>query len=403
MTARQPSVRHCAFDFEGDPSLRTNHFEVFDELSDSAEFLYSSTPGYWMFSGMEAVHEALTSPGLFSNAPLSAMKRDREKRVPYRFVPQQLDPPEHGLYRRIIMPLLSPVRMRKLEPGIRATAAELAAGLRSRGRCEVVEDFARPLVMSVFLELFGLPGEETRRFADLAGRLLVGDPEDVDGSGVQAVFDELTEFLAAAVDECRSRPREDVLSGIVHGRVNGEPLPESRLAEMVLQVFTAGLETTTAAIAYLIRHCAGDPVVQEEIRADRSLVPAAVEESLRLYSQVAPSRRVVQDADFRGCPVKKDDYVVLPLAFANRDLDAFSDARRFDLRRADNRHIAFGAGAHRCAGSHLARVELVAAVDEFHQALPSYRPAPDASVEEYVVGISGPVRVDIEWDVKEHG
>lgn len=385
------------FDFEGSDDLRTRHFEALDELTEHGPFFYSTTPGFWMFTNMELIEAALRNTDLFSNEQMSAMKRDREKRVPYKFVPEQLDPPEHGKYRKVIMPMLSPAAMKAREPRIREIATELLQPLIAKGSCDVADEFARPLVRSVFLEIFGLEGAEAMSFAKLASNLVVGDPTDIDGSKVQKVFEDITAFLAAHIEDRRSNPRDDLLSGIVQATVDGEPISESKLSEMAILLFVGGLETTIASLAYLIRHCAGDLQTQELIRSDRSLVPNAVEESLRMYSQISPSRKAVADADFHGCPIKSGDYLVLPLSLADRDPDAFEDPLHFDVHRRPNRHIAFGVGPHRCAGAHLARVELYAAVDVFHQLIPTYRHAPNASFDDYVVGVSGPSRVDIVW------
>jgi cytochrome P450 len=385
------------FDYEHHPDLPDHHFEVFDELTDGPDVVYSTTPGYWMVTGMDVIHEALSRADVFSSRALSAMKSNRDRRVPYRFVPQELDPPEHGKYRKVLTPLLSPMKMKDRDPRIREVATELATALRARGSCDVVADFARPLVMKVFLEMFGLPTEDSNDFADLASRVLVGYPDDADGSRVRAIFDTITEILADNIDRRRRDPTDDLLSGIVQGTVDGEPIREDRLAEMAIQVFTAGLETTVAAFAYLIRHCADNPDVQERLRTDRDLVPNAVEESLRFYSQISMSRRITKDADFHGCPMKAGDYLVLPAACANRDPRVFEDGRTFDLMREKNRHIAFGTGPHRCVGSHLARVELYAAADVWHQVIPTYRHTADASRKDYVVAVSGPVSVNVEW------
>ncbi|GAA4553663.1 cytochrome P450 [Pseudonocardia xishanensis] len=385
-------------DFERDAELRRDHFGVFERLADGPSFVYSETPGFWMFTKAENIEAALKRTDLFSNRQMSAMKRDREKRVPYKFIPEQLDPPEHGLYRKIITPMLSPARMKRLEPRVREVARGLAEAMLSAGRGEVVAEFSRPLVVHVFTELLGLPLSEANTFGHLARTLVVGDPNDDDGSIVGKAFTDLTDYLGGYLEARRVQPREDLLTGIVQAEVNGEPITLERQAEIALLLFVGGLETTVASMSYLVRHCADDTATQDAIRADPTLVPAAVEESLRFYSQISMSRQVRVDTEFEGCPMKEGDYLVLPLAAAGRDTAAFADARRFDLHRQDNRHIAFGVGPHRCAGSHLARVEMYAAMDEFHKVIPSYRHTVDASRDDYVVGVSGPLRVDIEWD-----
>ncbi len=128
-------------------------------------------------------------------------------------------------------------------------------------------------------------------------------------------------------------------------------------------------------------------------------IPAFVEETLRMYSIVTTNRIVTRDVEFAGCPMKAGDRVLLSMPAADRDPLQFTDASTFDVDRESNRHIAFAAGPHRCLGSHLARLELQIAVEEWHRRIPEYRLAAAADVTFHVGGVAGVDRLPLEWSV----
>ena len=129
------------------------------------------------------------------------------------------------------------------------------------------------------------------------------------------------------------------------------------------------------------------------------MIPAAVEEFLRQFAFVAPARKVMQDTDFHGCPLKRGDMVFMPLCGATRDPEQFEDGATVRFDRPVNNHIAFGAGPHRCLGSHLARRELRVALEEWHRAIPEYRLTEGVEVTEHGGGLYGIDRLELSWDV----
>jgi len=149
-------------------------------------------------------------------------------------------------------------------------------------------------------------------------------------------------------------------------------------------------------------HLAGHPDDRRDLLADPSLVPGAIEEFLRYYAPVAPGRKVTRDTELGGCPMKAGQMLYLPLAAANRDPAVFPAADRVDIRRQPNPHIAFGAGVHHCVGSHLARLEIEVALQEWHRRIPDYRIEPGARLAEHG-GEFGLEALPLVWGPTEPG
>ena len=152
----------------------------------------------------------------------------------------------------------------------------------------------------------------------------------------------------------------------------GEKLSVEHVGGSIILLLIAGIDTTWSAIGSSLWHLANNPDDLARLVADRSLIPTAVEEFLRVYAPVTMARLVAKDHDFHGCPMKVDDWVLLPFPAANLDPEVFPDADKVLIDRAENRHSAFGLGIHRCLGSNLARLELTIAIEEFINRFPSF-------------------------------
>jgi cytochrome P450 len=164
-------------------------------------------------------------------------------------------------------------------------------------------------------------------------------------------------------------------------------------------MFMAGLDTVTCQLGWAFWHFATHDEDRKRLVDDPRLIAPAVEELLRVYTIVRPGRKVMRDIDFHGCPMQKGDVVFLPLNAACRDPKAFPDADVFVIDRAANNHIAFGAGPHRCVGSHLARRELRIAIEEWHARIPEYRIAPGSHVREFGGSQLAIANLPLRWTV----
>lgn len=379
-----------SFDLEDDPDVADRLFERCDELREESAVFYSETPGFWAFTRMERVRNALRDAALFSNDATMVWKKNRTTRLPFRVIPAQLNPPEHTTLSRLLHRLLSASAVAHLEPVMRSHARRILDDLEGRASCDFMADYARRLPTRVFIELLGLPGERTAEFVELADRFHRGSAEtDPDGAEVRRTVTLIADVLQQCIEMRRRDPRDDLITKLVHAQVEGRSLSSTELRDLGLQLFGAGLDTVAGALGFFVLHCATHPQDRARIVADPSILPAAIEESLRLYSQVSPSRMVTRDIEVDGFGLRAGEFVLLPLACANRDPEAFDDAGSFRLDRPTNRHVAFGTGPHRCVGAPLARLELRVALEEWHARHPDYEVPDGAAVRRYATGVAG--------------
>lgn len=315
------------------------------------------------------VHEILTRPDLWSNerGPGVGYASGRIGDV------QHFDPPEHTARRTFLRDAFLPGSVNAMEPRLRELATELLDQLPSHGSADLVEAFAHPLPVLSFCELMGVPTEDSPRFREWSDALVLSMARPEHGVDARRAFDA---YLHAAVAERRADPDaapQGLLTTLSLRPFRGEPMPVDELVVMASQLLTAGHETTTSLVSNLVFRLLERPELWAAVRADRALVPAAVEESLRFDPPVLGLCRTNNDPVNLGDEELAPDTKVMALfASANRDPELFEDPDSFRLDRdplAARRHYAFGWGIHFCLGTHLARltgrVAISALLDRF--------------------------------------
>jgi hypothetical protein len=190
----------------------------------------------------------------------------------------------------------------------------------------------------------------------------------------------LLEYFVDEIAKRKEHPGEDLLSALLQTEVDGERIEESLVLGQAALVLIAGVDTTWSAIGSALWHLATHAEDRRRLAEDPDVMPLAVEELLRAYSPVTMARVVTEDVEFQGCPMKAGDKILMNFPAANRDPAVFEHADTVILDRAHNRHVAFGSGIHRCAGSNLARMELQVALEEWLRRIPDFRLADDAEV-----------------------
>jgi len=372
-------------------------FERIDSLIAAAPYHYSTAAqGFAMLTSLEGIRDVMQHPDAFSNSSVDPT----EPNPPYLWIPEMLDPPVHTKWRQLLAPYFSPARIADMEEGVRALARKLVDEIAPKGRCDFTADFAGVYPIQIFLELMGLPVEDAPRFLVWEDHILNPDPEtDPDQSRSYQAMQDVMAYFSELFERRRAEPADDLVSAALSWRIDGEPIPDADLLSMCLLMFMAGLDTVTAQLSWTYYHLAANPSDRERLVRDPALIPDAVEESLRFYTIVTPSRKVMRDTVVAGCPLKPGEMVYLPLAAACRDPRGFDDADRFILDRSPNNHIAFGAGAHRCVGSHLARRELRVALEEWHKRIPVYRIAEGTEPATRLGGQRTCIDLVLTWDV----
>jgi len=330
------------------------------------------------FGGFEIMRRAevefaLQHPEIFSSA-MEAV--DLGQSVP--LIPLQVDPPEHSKYRKLLDPIFAPKRMNLIEPDISQLVNEFIDGFIADGSCEFTTALAEPLPSSVFLRLLGLPVSELAMFLEMKNGILRPAGSDLEEvQKAQRVNAATVErFFAEALAERRKKPQDDLLSLFAVAEVGGDRLTDDEILGICFLFLIAGLDTVTDTLECFFAYLAQHPEQRKLIVDDPSVIPTAVEELLRWETPVTGVARVArQDAELGGCPVHKGDHVGVSIGSANTDERSLADADDVILTR-NSKHLAFGAGVHRCLGSHLARLELRTTLREWHKRIPDYEIAP---------------------------
>jgi cytochrome P450 len=290
-------------------------------------------------------------------------------------VPIAIDPPDHTKFRRILDPFFSPKKMAAREEELRAQAGELIDAIVARGECDVVPDLATPFPSQVFLTLFGLPMEDRDRLVQWKDAILqFTDPSSAEATPeVMAHALELFTYLTEHIAERRTDTSgNDMLTQLIHDTDEGGGMDDNEILGLCFMFVLAGLDTVTSAVGFSLAKLAADAELRRRIANDSSLIPAFIEEMLRVDGPVPFAPRVTtQDVEVAGRVVSKGATVMLSYGSADRDPLRYQDADEVHL---DGKavHFAFGRGPHRCLGSHLARLELRLILEEWHLRIPEY-------------------------------
>ena len=314
-------------------------------------------------------------------------------------IPETTDPPLHREFKRLINAHFTPAKVLEHEAETRALVNELIDRFAGRGSCEFMAEFAQPLPGRVFFEMFlHAPAEEmdeVNRLATMASTPTT--PEAIDARI------KMLQWIGEFAQRRRGEPRQDdVVDAVLHAEIEGRPITDLEVVGVLQLLLFGGLDTTAGALGMIMLRFCQQPEIPTLLRERPELVNPAVEELLRLDGPfIFIARRAMKDAEVGGCPIKQGDPVLVSWASANRDEDEFPDPDAFDLERSSNRHIAFGAGPHRCAGSNLARMNLRIAVTELLRRLDDLRLADGADTQPYHAGYSrAPELVPIEFTAR---
>ena len=288
------------------------------------------------------------------------------------------DPPFHQIARRLILPAFAPGPVNALEPVIREFCAKLLDDMQGQEIINGGMDYAQYIPPAVISRMLGFPEKDDDIFREYVHIVLEG----VDHPLEQRIeeFAPIEEYFTIQIQDHQENPRDDLTSYLLGVEVGGEKLAIEHVFGTMLLVLVAGIDTTWSAIGASLLHLATHPDDLERLVNEPELMPFAIEEFLRFYAPVTMARLVKHDMEYLGVPMKEYDWILLGFPAANRDPSVFEDADKFIIDRLENRHLAFGLGIHRCAGSNLARLELRVAIEEFIKRYPRFEVADPSAV-----------------------
>ncbi len=343
---------------------------------------YPEEEGYWSVTRADDLHQVSHDWATYSSE-LGGVTALTNAIMPLELIQAMfigMDPPKHDRLKALFQGGFTPKRIAEHEGAIRAITTGVLDRIAGRETCDLVPDVAQPVVSRVIGSFMGIPPEDDEIWARLMNTTLgAGDP-DMNPEGVQSVMErdvpEIFERCGRLIAERRKRPTDDLTSVLVHAEIDGGRLEEHEIVMGFFLLVAAGNDSTKATYCSGMRALMEHPDQRQLLLDDPSLIPGAVEESLRMFPAFAHFRRTAtRDTELNGCPIRRGDKVVMWYVSSNRDESRYEDPDRFDVTR-NPEHQAFGAGGrHFCLGSALARLELRILFEETLARFPAMEPS----------------------------
>ena len=356
--------------FDADP------FPAYQRLRDDFPAFWSEEAGMWVLSRYDDVLAALQDWRTYSSAQGNLVDE-----LPGRAGATlgSSDPPRHDRMRALIQKAMLKSALEHVIEPLREAARGHTAKLAGRKSFDFVAEYSAPLTLDLIFALFDLPGEQRETVREKAVLMTQTDPE-LRGKGPSqlAAYGWMAEFAAQLVAERKRNPGSDLLSNFITAEIDGESLLDREVQLTVTTLIMAGIESLSGFLSMLGYNLAAMPDVRRALAADPSLIPDAIEESLRFNTSAQRFRRcLTRDIELHGQPMKAGDFVMLCYGSANRDNRKFVDPGRYDLARKPKGHLGFGGGVHACLGSALARLACKVAMEEWLAAMPDFSLATD--------------------------
>jgi cytochrome P450 len=309
-----------------------------------------------------------------------------------------MDGQEHRSYRNLVAHAFRASALERWDEAlVRPTITRLLDEIAPRGRADLVEDITSKYPVQVICGLVGVPLEDSAQFHRWAEQINTGPLHPEQGMAASRA---MRDYLAPIVEDRRAHPRGDLISDLVHAEIDGERLTDEKIYGFLRLLLPAGAETTFRVMGNALTALLTHPEVLSRVRADRDLLPAVIEETLRWETSVTQVSRVAAaDAEVGGCPIPKGAAISVITGSANHDESRYEHAEEFDVDRPAQYHLAFGTGQHQCLGMHLARLELRVGLDLILDRLPNLRLDPDQPPP--VIGglaFRGPLTLPVRFD-----
>lgn len=350
-----------------------------------------STEPVWIVTHYDDIERVYSDNDAFSNAGAAEFQAYVGETFPS--IPLGIDPPDHRKYRLFLTPHFSPARLNRMQDDIRRVVVDMIDAIAAKGEVDIAWDFGRVYPVRIFMDLMGFPLTMFEQFLAWEWDILHSN----DPVRIQSSMRGILAYLRAFIAEKETQPDDKLVTAIVQGQIEGKPLTDDEKIGIVWFLWLGGLDTVAASIGLMFRRMALEPEIQRAIAADPVVIPAAVEEFLRIHPVVNSGRRAKHDLDWHGVMIKAGEQVQCVNSAGNFDPSRFPNPRRFDLSRQANRHFTFVGGVHNCLGAALARRELRVLLDEWFRRIPEFRIKPGTDTTCYP-GLLSIRHLHIEWD-----
>jgi hypothetical protein len=379
-----------------DPSTQRDPYPVYRALRDEQPLYKDEERGFWALSRFEDVLWAAHEPGRFCSSGGVALEGQARSPFPNIIT---MDDPRHGALRKLVARGFTNKPVAAFEDRVRLLTTELIDSFAEDGSVDLVKALSGPLPMMVVGDLIGVAPENREQFRKWSDTIVhqdVDHPQTVDAGRAAAAA--VVEHFAEIVRARRSRPKDDLVSALLEATVDGEHLTDEEILGFCFLLVVAGTETTTNLIGTGALALAAFPDERAEVLRQSDLLPSAVEEMLRWGSPVQGSARTTTEPIERhGATVPAGDKVLLLWGSANHDDRQFTDPECFQVRRAPERHVAFGHGVHFCLGAALARLETRVVFAELLTRIPDWHVDESAITWIHASTVRGPATLPIEF------
>ena len=342
----------------------TRHDDIVTVLKDTETFSSAKASGASSVSGL--AQQLIDDPAAPRELHNQAVRRLRLAESPVLLF---TDPPLHRRQRLLVSAAFHPRRVKLLEPDVRRLTNELIDGFQDQGHVELVEAFSIHLPMTVIAALLGVPPENMATFKKWSNAFTSGvgslEHSTDEVADIFAAVDEFYDYFTEKIEARRTDPQDDLLSDLIAARMDNEaPLTLDEMLQMLVQFLVAGNETTTNMLTTITYRLATEPGLQARVRENPELIPALVDEMLRLEAPVQGMfRMAISNTTVGGKDLSAGDMVWLAYGSANRDPEVFDAAEDLDLDADRPPHLAFSRGEHFCLGANIAKLELKVAVE----------------------------------------
>ena len=356
--------------------------------------------GHWVATSGDLVRHILESAETFSNR---AMRVPKGANPAVPIIPLMIDPPDHAHYRRLLSRAMTPGAVKKLAVVARQLSVRLIEELEPKGQCEFVADFAQQMPIAVFMSMLDLPPEDRPVILAITDRIIRPDVPETRLQG----FADLADYTMAKVRERRAAPAGDLISDLTRASMNERPLRDDELQGLMSVLMLAGLDTVAAILTFITRFLALNPAHREDLRTRPEIMTEAIEEFLRRMAMVNLTRELAHDTQLGGVTLKQGDLIVAPTALCNFPNDGqgggADDWLKVNFDRPRIVHATFGAGAHYCMGSSLARAEIRIFLEEWLKRIPDFAIAQGAALEVKVGAAAMMPNLPLVWRARGAG